>query len=48
MAVLYQEALEKQIFKEGNIKSLTASKGDFKGRNFPLTILIKIKRRNEV
>jgi len=34
IAVLYQGALEKQI-KEIDIKSLTASKGDFKGKEFP-------------
>jgi len=35
IAVLYQGALGKQI-KEYDIKSLTASKGDFKGKEFPL------------
>ena len=38
IAVLYQGVLGKQI-KEYDIKSLTASKGNFKGKEFPLGYL---------
>jgi len=39
IAVLYQRALGRKI-KEYDIKSLITSKGDFKGKEFPLEYLV--------
>jgi len=38
---IISRSLRKANIKEGNIKSLTASKGDFMGKGFPLDYLVK-------